>query len=158
VLSLLHPACHLLSFTCITSPPGLRCIPPARRRPLQEEGWIGTYAAAGGNKTSAVFGDGSHATTRLCAAAVDLVCRQQRPQAVLDVGTGTGILARIARARGARFIVGTDIDAVALSCAHVHADLDGHAVEIQFGPRSPPITGARAFDLVGGEYSGRDRW
>jgi len=41
---------------------------------------------------------------------------------------------------GARFIVGTDIDAVALSCAKVHADLEGHEVDIQFG-REAPITG-----------------
>src|SRR5882757_5698845 len=126
--------------------PRVTVYPAGSAPPLQEEGWIAlTQLPAEQNR--AVFGDGSHATTRLCAAAVDLVCRQQRPQAVLDVGTGTGILARIARARGARFIVGTDIDAVALSCAHVHADLDGHAVEIQFGREAPDHWGAR-FDLV----------
>jgi ribosomal protein L11 methyltransferase len=68
-------------------------------------------------------------------------------QSVLDVGTGTGILARIARARGARFIVGTDIDPAALSCAEGHADLDGHEVGIQFGTESPDHWGAR-FELV----------
>ena len=47
---------------------------------------------------SIAFGDGSHPTTRLCAGAVDLLCRLQRPQSMLDVGTGTGVLARIARA------------------------------------------------------------
>jgi ribosomal protein L11 methyltransferase len=44
--------------------------------------------------------------------------------AVLDVGTGTGILARIARARGASFVVGTDIDPTAVACAKAHAELD----------------------------------
>jgi ribosomal protein L11 methyltransferase len=73
-----------------------------------------------------VFGDGSHPTTRLCAAAVDLLCRQQPGMAVLDVGTGTGILARIARARGASFVVGTDIDPAAVACAKAHAELDDH--------------------------------
>jgi ribosomal protein L11 methyltransferase len=94
-----------------------------------------------------VFGDGSHATTRLCAAAVDLLCRQRHPEAVLDVGTGTGVLARIARARGACFIVGTDIDPVALSSANAHSDLDAHAVEIHFGSETPDHWGPR-FHLV----------
>lgn len=73
--------------------------------PSVEHGWIalGQLPQAPGCLT--VFGDGSHATTRLCAAAIDLLCRQRQPEAVLDVGTGTGVLARIARARGARLIV-----------------------------------------------------
>lgn len=95
----------------------------------------------------AVFGDGSHPTTRLCATAVDLHCRRRRPQAVLDVGTGTGLLARIARARGAGFIAGTDVDPAALASATAHAALDAHEVEIHFGPEAPDHWGAR-FDLV----------
>jgi ribosomal protein L11 methyltransferase len=94
-----------------------------------------------------VFGDGSHATTRLCAAVVDLLCRQRQPDAVLDVGTGGGVLARVARARGARFIVGTDIDPAALASARAHAALDGSGVEIHFSADRPDHWGAR-FDLV----------
>ena len=75
-------------------------------------------------RPGAVFGDGSHPTTRLCAAAVDLECRQRPGLAMLDVGTGTGILARIARARGASFVVGTDIDPLAVACSKAHAELD----------------------------------
>jgi ribosomal protein L11 methyltransferase len=94
-----------------------------------------------------VFGDGSHPTTRLCAAAVDLLCRQQSPQAMLDVGTGTGILARIARARGVRQVVGTDIDVASLQLARANAALEPHAAPIHFGPESPDHWGAR-FDLI----------
>jgi ribosomal protein L11 methyltransferase len=78
---------------------------------------------------------------------VDLLCRQRKPEAVLDVGTGTGVLARIARARGARLVVATDIDPVALARARAHADLDGHTVEIRFSSEAPDHWGAR-FDLV----------
>lgn len=95
----------------------------------------------------AVFGDGSHATTRLCAAAVDLLCRQRHPQAVLDVGTGTGVLARIARARGVSRVVGTDIDPDALSSARANSNLDAYPVEIQFSPEAPDRLGAQ-FDLI----------
>jgi ribosomal protein L11 methylase PrmA len=93
----------------------------------------------------AVFGDGSHPTTRLCAAAVDLLCRQRPGRAVLDVGTGTGILARIARARGAGFVAATDIDPAAVACAKTQAELDG--ANIHFGDEAPDFLGAR-FDLV----------
>jgi ribosomal protein L11 methyltransferase len=132
----------------------------ASARPSVEAGWlalpqlpaqttVGPVGASGGR----VFGDGSHPTTRLCAGVMDLVCRQRKPEAVLDVGTGTGVLARIARARGAKFIVGTDIDPTALACARAHAALDeragvaGHAIDIHFSADSPDYWGAR-FDLI----------
>ena len=89
-----------------------------------------------------VFGDGSHPTTRLCAKAVDFLCRQRLGMAVLDVGTGTGILARIARDRGASFVVGTDIDPAAIAFAQAHSQSDIH-----FGDEAPDHWGAR-FDLV----------
>jgi ribosomal protein L11 methyltransferase len=94
-----------------------------------------------------VFGDGTHPTTRLCATALDLICRNRRPAAVLDVGTGTGVLARVARARGAAFVVGTDIDASALQLARDLAAIDGATVPIRFGSEPPDHFGAR-FDLV----------
>ena len=96
---------------------------------------------------STAFGDGSHPTTRLIAGALDLLCRQRAPQSVLDVGTGTGVLARIARARGARFVVGTDIDPIALESAQAHAALDNHPVDILISNRAPDSWGPR-FDLV----------
>jgi ribosomal protein L11 methyltransferase len=127
--------------------------------PEVEEGWLALAQfdswppAASGvlpvalSRHHAVFGDGSHATTRLCAGAVDLLCRQRPGMAVLDVGTGTGILARIARTRGASFVVGTDIDPTAVACAKAHAELDAAGANIHFGGEPPDHWGAR-FDLV----------
>jgi len=121
--------------------------------PVVGEGWIAIAvladwapAVGAGNAREPVFGNGSHQTTRLCAAAVDLLCRQRPGMSVLDVGTGTGILARVARARGACFVAGTDIDPVAVDCARAHAELD-HARDIHFGSEPPDHWGAR-FDLV----------
>jgi ribosomal protein L11 methyltransferase len=94
-----------------------------------------------------VFGDGSHPTTRLCAAAVDQLCRERQRASVLDVGTGTGVLARIARARGALEISGTDIDAASVELARSNAALDGAQVPIHFGAEPPDHWGAR-FELV----------
>lgn len=89
------------------------------------------------------FGDGSHPTTRLCAGATDLLCVQNHYRSVLDVGTGTGILARIARARGALDILATDIDPDALRSAHRHADLDAHSVAIRISSDAPDSEGPR---------------
>jgi ribosomal protein L11 methyltransferase len=127
--------------------PRVAVYPSGSAPPWVDQGWIALAQLPRAPGRPAVFGDGSHATTRLCAAAVDLFCRQRQPEAVLDVGTGTGVLARIARTRGARLVVGTDIDPVALSCAKAHADLDAQPVEIQFGSEAPDHWGAR-FDLV----------
>ncbi len=96
---------------------------------------------------STAFGDGSHPTTRLCAGAVDFLCRTQSLPAFLDVGTGTGVLARIARARGVEFVVGTDIDPLALQAATQNAQLDAADSEICFENASPDHWGMR-FHLV----------
>ena len=115
--------------------------------PAVAQGWIALPVLPRLPGAPVVFGDGSHATTRLCAAALDLLCRQRQPHAVLDVGTGSGVLARVARARGAGFIVGTDIDPAALASARAQAALDGSQVEIHFSTDLPDHWGAR-FDLV----------
>jgi ribosomal protein L11 methyltransferase len=96
---------------------------------------------------SAAFGDGSHPTTRLCAGVLDQLCRQKMPRAVLDVGTGTGILARIARARGAHDVIATDIDPIALLSATENAALDSHPGEFMISDAAPDHWGPR-FDLV----------
>lgn len=93
------------------------------------------------------FGDGSHPTTQLCARAVDWITRMERPRSFLDVGTGTGILARIARSRGCDFVCGTDIDPEALRSARQNAALDSSPVEIEIGDRAPDHWGPR-FELV----------
>jgi ribosomal protein L11 methyltransferase len=122
--------------------PRIRLYSAGSARPQLESGWL-----ALAQQKSAAFGDGSHPTTRLCAAVVDQLCRQRQPRAVLDVGTGTGVLARIARARGATFVVGTDIDASALASAAANSVLDAQVGAIVFGAEAPDFWGAR-FDLV----------
>lgn len=104
-------------------------------------------ALALAHTVSTAFGDGSHPTTRLCATAVDFLCRKQKPARFLDVGTGTGILARIARARGARYVVGTDIDETALRSARANAALDTWPGELVVSDAMPDTWGP-TFDLI----------
>ncbi|HLH16427.1 MAG TPA: 50S ribosomal protein L11 methyltransferase [Bryobacteraceae bacterium] len=63
------------------------------------------------------FGTGAHETTRLCIEALE---RYVRPgMDVLDVGTGSGILARAAKLLGARRVWACDVDPVAVEVARM---------------------------------------
>ena len=65
------------------------------------------------------FGTGLHPTTRLCVAALEDKVRPNEP--VLDVGTGSGVLAITAARLGARPVWATDIDPLAVRAARDNA-------------------------------------
>jgi ribosomal protein L11 methyltransferase len=72
------------------------------------------------------FGTGHHGTTRGCLLALDHIVKRQtkRPSKILDVGTGSGVLA-IAAARALRRpVLASDIDPVAVAAARANARLN----------------------------------
>ena len=71
------------------------------------------------------FGTGAHETTKLCIGAVKSYLREG--DAVLDAGTGSGILAIIAKKLGAGSVVGVDIDPHAVNAAAENVAINGIA-------------------------------
>jgi ribosomal protein L11 methyltransferase len=67
------------------------------------------------------FGTAHHASTRGCLIALDDVLKRRRPKRILDLGTGTGILAIAAANAIKTSVVASDNDPVAVNIAAVNA-------------------------------------
>jgi ribosomal protein L11 methyltransferase len=72
-------------------------------------------------EAGAAFGTGHHGTTVGCLVAYDRLLKAARYPRVLDVGTGTGVLAIAADRTGSADTVGTDIDPVSVRIARENA-------------------------------------
>ncbi len=100
------------------------------------------------------FGTGSHASTALCLEILDELSRPGKPgaerpgPAVLDVGTGSGILAIAAALLGAERVVAIDIDPVAVRVAGENARANGVAERVLIRRGEASCEPSGAYDLV----------
>ena len=94
------------------------------------------------------FGTGTHPSTQMCLQALqELIPSFPQGPTVLDVGTGSGILAIAARKLGARKVLAIDIDPIAIDCARKNAAAN-HAkglIDFQMGSLGRL---RRRFDIV----------
>lgn len=98
------------------------------------------------------FGTGHHGTTLGCLLGYERVLRSCRPRKVLDVGTGSGVLAIAAIKTGARRAIGTEIDAQSVDVANENAAKNAVADRFRCyqtrGATNAIIQAAAPYDLI----------
>lgn len=97
------------------------------------------------------FGSGEHGSTRGCLRALEVVARL-RPRRVLDLGTGSGILAMGAAKLLHRAVLATDIEPWSVRVAGQNAAANGVGrlvrVALADGWRTPAVRAGGPYDLV----------
>ena len=151
---------------------------PVQRRPTAAEGWLArTHAAfpeqrigrrfairgthlvgprAPGRLTlvldaAVAFGSGEHGSTRGCLGALERMA-WRRPRRILDLGTGSGILAMAAAALLHRPVLASDIDPWSVRVARANAVRNGLGQRMRVrradGWQSRAVRGGGPYDLV----------
>jgi ribosomal protein L11 methyltransferase len=99
------------------------------------------------------FGTGYHTTTQLALEWLENSVRGG--EHVLDVGTGTGILAMAAIRLGATRALAIDSDPIAVECARENAETNGFGPELEFRLESFEMLEAVKFDVIVANLDGR---
>jgi ribosomal protein L11 methyltransferase len=123
--------------------------PIAAGRVFVRPSWVAAAAPEGSVEVvldpGMAFGTGSHPTTALCLAALSELLGAIPGASVLDLGTGSGLLAIAARKLGAGRVLGNDNDPVAVRVARENAARNGVEVRL-VGDPLPAIPDR--FDIV----------
>jgi ribosomal protein L11 methyltransferase len=100
--------------------------------------WIAERSPAGAVEVvldpGMAFGTGTHPTTSLCVAALSDLLSARPGASVLDVGTGSGLLAIASKKLGAGRVAANDNDPIAVRVARENAEANGVALELTVAP------------------------
>ena len=97
------------------------------------------------------FGTGQHPTTRFCLKQLVRKRRSDQEQSLLDIGTGSGILAIGAALLGYQPVIGFDFDPDAVRIAKANArvnHMEGRVALSQADLTQQPVRPDRRFDVV----------
>jgi ribosomal protein L11 methyltransferase len=114
----------------------VRSVPSVRVRPPWEPA-SGSDGSAGRTQEIVIdpgqaFGTGAHATTRLCLALLlELAATGSEPGPLLDIGTGSGVLAIAAARLGFAPVLALDHDRLSVDAAQVNAAGNDTQVELR---------------------------
>jgi len=88
---------------------------------------------------SEAFGTGFHPTTAMCVEAIDEIVRTSQPDRLLDVGTGSGVLALAALMLGVSRATAIDVDGEAVRAAAENARANRLEARVQLARGGPDI-------------------
>ena len=82
-----------------------------------------------------VFGNGTHPTTLACLAAIEIACSGSKIERMLDLGTGTGLLALVGAKLGCKEIIAVDNNMLAARTAANNVKINdlGHQILVANG-------------------------
>ncbi|HKI62828.1 MAG TPA: 50S ribosomal protein L11 methyltransferase [Mariprofundaceae bacterium] len=90
------------------------------------------------------FGTGTHSTTRLCLQAIERICRDEKPDSILDMGAGSGLLAIAALKLGVTSALAIDIEEESVAACSENAAINGVSLVAELASTPP----GGVFDLV----------
>lgn len=98
------------------------------------------------------FGTGHHETTTGCLEAIDKVLKRRKPRHMIDVGTGTGVLAIALAKRTRSTVIASDIDPISVTTTIENAAQNGVGTQIVAleapGVNHPTIQRNAPYDLI----------
>ena len=94
------------------------------------------------------FGTGHHPTTKMCILEIEKLFNAGIRDRVLDIGTGSGILAMVAATLGANSVLGIDTDPLAVTAALLNVETNKLMDKVEIIQGTTESNNLSQYDLV----------